>query len=67
MWSGLPTISSSTGSEGQLVLSALEQSNHLLLDGIQKDTGGVVGCVNVTVLHCGDILARSIRGISSSH
>ena len=25
--------------------AALEQSNHLLLDGIQKDTGGVVGCV----------------------
>ena len=28
--------------------AVLEQSNHLLLDGIQTDTGGVVGCVGMS-------------------
>ena len=28
--------------------AVLEQSSHLLLDGIQKDTGGVVECVGMS-------------------
>ena len=52
MWSGLNTISSSTGSEGQLVLwrcSGVRVAIYLL-DGTQTDTGGVVGCVGMCLV-----------------